>query len=58
MKEIYYVALVLDSVQLHAPFTIGGSARESSSPLVSNRIESQGISYYEVWEIGVWMQKP
>ena len=57
MKEIYYVALVLDSVQLHAPFTIGGSARESSSPLVSNRIESQGISY-EVWEIGVWMQKP
>lgn len=48
MKEIYYVALVLDSVQLHAPFTIGGSARESSSPLVSNRIKSQGISYYEV----------
>jgi hypothetical protein len=44
MKEIYRVALVLVSVQPHTPFMLCGSARESSSPPVSNRIESQGIS--------------
>lgn len=46
MKEMYHVALVVASVQPHAHFMVGGSARESSRPLVSNRDESQGMSYW------------